>query len=139
MCNFPFVSCLFPSSSEDAAHTLLCSLVVCALSVPCVCSHACLCARRLLSVTGGKLSIISFNYPEHSERPKLTPLLSSGCWKSHAYFTSGRPIVCHSALLLSSDETRLITVIYLSLSFSRCLSLCSSRLARRLCAKQKRE
>lgn len=109
----PLFTCVFLHVWLSLLCTRLLGAVVCALPVPCVCLHRCLCVRRLLSVTGGKLSIISFNYPEHSERPKLTPLLSSGCWKSHAYFTSRRPIVCQSALLLSSDKTRLITVIYL--------------------------
>lgn len=53
--------------------------LVCLLAHLCACEGVCVYVWRLLSVTGGKLSIISFNYPEHSERPKLTPRLSSGC------------------------------------------------------------
>lgn len=137
---YPFFISLFLCLCEyRGAVSCQCilSAAVYALLVP-VCTSACMSASACVRVWGGcyqsrwgggggwRLSIISFNYPEHSERPKLTPLLSSGCWKSHAYFTTRRPIVCHSGLLLSSDKTRLITVIYrtASLPFS-CLSTAS--------------
>lgn len=55
-------------------------LLVYALCSPCL--HLCMCAFVVAVIShvwggggGGGLSIISFNYPKHTKRPKLTSLL----------------------------------------------------------------
>lgn len=76
------ICCALISSRKLDVKLFYCllSAVDCALSVSCVCTSVCFVCGGCYQ-SRGELSIISFNYPKHSKRPKLTPLLSSGCWK----------------------------------------------------------
>lgn len=140
-----FFSCLFIASARStrtmrrAAKRLLLCVVVYCRCLAFGCTRACVLGGCYQS-RGAKLSIISFNYPERSERPKLTPLFSSPLAARKAMHISGagdqsyvtqQSSSSSSSPLMRQDLSQLF--IFALLTLSACFRVPG------MCAKQKRE
>lgn len=133
----PFFSLFIHRLRRVDTHNAACSRALVVVHCQCLtfgCTRVCVRGGCYQS-RGAKLSIISFNYPERSERPKLTPLLSSPLAAGKAMHISGagdqsyvtQPSSfasshCSSSRLMRQDLSPLFIFALLTLL---CLFLCA--------------